>query len=229
MKRSTVESFTILMLAAVSGTAMAGCSGELTAHVTPKTPSQVSLPPACRAMGPLRLDMSYAKAVAAMGVPSFESNSSNPANSSVIYLFPRGLLKTLRNHPRPENYVLERLAYITLRFSNDKLISIRSSANSPYAALPYGVGDIRVHEPTADLLKRVKTPPQWVMTRDAILFHPYPFEVEVNTKTNNVNGITIAVKTSDNLIQFGALPAFEFGKDASTGLVNAVRIIAPAY
>ena len=192
MKRALVVSAAaVLCLFAAPRPAIAGCSTELAAGTgIPVLP----LPPECRALGPIYLGMSASELVAALGPPD-QMVTSNDGLHGAIYAFPRHVGSRYQKGFKTVIYFHKDAAgQIQAVLQGGKVISIHVSGNSR-EAVPYSVGGIAIGQPLEELLRNVKASPRWNATRNRAMFVPYPLDVQVDPRTRQIRGITIATGT----------------------------------
>lgn len=192
MKLALVVSAAVaLCLLAAPRPAIAGCSAELAAGgQAPVLP----LPPDCRALGPIHLGMSAAELVAALGPPD-QLVTSNDGLHGAIYAFPRHVGSRYQKGFKTVIYFHKDVAgEIQAVLQDGKVISIHASGNSG-EAVPYSVGGIAIGQPLDELLRNAKTSPRWNATQSHAMFVPYPLDVQVDPRTRQIRGITIATGT----------------------------------
>lgn len=181
-----VSAAAVLCLFAVPRPATAACSTELSANSqAPVLP----LPPACRSLGPVRLGMSQAELIAALGPP--DQLVTSEGLDGAIYAFPRYEGSRYRQGLKTVIYIHRDLAgEIQAVLQNGKVVSIHVSGNSG-EAVPYSVGGIAIGESIDELLRTAKTQPRWNATQNHAMFVPYPLDVQVDPRTRQIRGITI--------------------------------------
>ncbi|MGH8215129.1 MAG: hypothetical protein ACREPZ_05515, partial [Rhodanobacteraceae bacterium] len=191
MKLALAVSAAVLCLFAVPRPAVAGCSAELAAgSQAPVLP----LPSECRALGPIHLGMSAADLVAALGPPD-QLVTSDAGLHGAIYAFPRHVGSRYQKGFKTIIYIHKDVAgEIQAVLQDGKVVSIHVSGNSG-EAVPYSVGGIAIGQPLDELLRNVKTPPRWNATQNHAMFVPYPLDVQVDPRTRQILGITIATGT----------------------------------
>lgn len=183
-----VSAAAALCLFAAPRPAIAGCSAQLAAgSQIPVLP----LPPECRALGPVYLGMSTSELVTALGPPD-QLVTSNDGLHGAIYAFPRHVGSRYQKGFKTVIYFHKDVAgEIQAVLQDGKVISIHVSGNSG-EAVPYSVGGIAIGQPLDELLRNAKTSPRWNAAQNHAMFVPYPLDVQVDPRTRQIRGITIA-------------------------------------
>lgn len=204
MKRTLGTVLGIVFGLVVTHAALASCTSELANRAVP---AELPLPPACRAVGPLHLGMSYMDAVGIMGRPD-ASQLFGHDEQALAYALPHesaGNAHALRNAASSDGG-----DYLRIILRNGKVVALSVNAFvSPSSARGYGVGDIDVGDSIVPLLRRVAASPSWNRSRDNVIFAPYGIEVAVNPETLQVAGIDIFSNWRD---AEGPEPIFDNGK-----------------
>lgn len=177
----------------------------------------VSLPAACRSMGPVALGMPKSGVLEALGRPDREAASSGV--TELIYVFPRDMAVRLREHPESESYFWSRVGFMRVAFKEGEVVSIGTYG----ASIPYSVPGVAIGADVDRLLGETRLKPDWNPSKDNASFAPYPFEISTDEGGMHVEGVTIATRE----MIFGPWPGFRFTVDRSTGLATGYRMVFP--
>lgn len=178
--------FVTLALCGTAHAADTSCTAALTA--TSSTPPH-PLPSTCASVGPLRLGMTHAEMIRALGSPDMDS-VSKASESMAVYVFPRDLAARLAAQPAKQADLHHTDLYVV--FHKARIVAIQVEAD-PQASFPYAISDLAINGSVDALLSRIKTPAIWNATKDNARFSPYPMDVEIDPDTRQVVGATIAV------------------------------------
>lgn len=204
MKRTLGTILGIVFGLVVTHAALASCTSELANRAVA---AELPLPPACRALGPLHLGMSYMDAVRIMGRPD-ASELFGHDEQALAYALPHesaGNAQAIRDGTGSEES-----DYLRIILRKGKVVALSVNAfASPSSARAYGVGDIDVGDSIVPLLRRVAATHSWNRSRDNVIFAPYGIEVAINPETLEVAGIDIFSNWQD---AGGPEPIFDNGK-----------------
>ena len=177
------------------------------------------LPAACASIGPLRVGMTHAQVIQALGSPDKDATNSGPY-STAVYVFPRDLADRLANAPVKASELHHTDLYVIFRGGNVAAISIVAD---PAVPLDYTIGDLALDGPADALFQRIGVKPAWNASKDTATLYPYPIDFEVDPDTHQIVGATVAA--DDQARSGGRRARFELVKDPATGLVRGYRVV----
>ncbi|AVS95719.1 secreted signal peptide protein [Paracidovorax avenae] len=195
----------------------AACSAALR-QVFPAQDQAAALPAPCRRLGPVALGMRQQDVLAALGKPDATRHGACRHETTIAYLYPRGLNERLASHPLPPGSLDH--GELAIRFRDGRVVNI--IAFGPHGELPgFGLPGLALGADVGTVLQAVGGHPQWNASRDYVQFAAMPLGLEVDPDTSAVVGIDIAATKQD--LEHFSLPPLRLHKDGRSGLVSGIH------